>query len=308
MKSMVTKILDAMVQKHPDLLPMTERYVAWENAKPAALCMMGAFRVFQGVKKMGMVFEDKVQNSVFFYADMDEGGNDTLLYVRYVMECEKIAELEINTIRARGDAGFQYSPWEVDQIPEGWSKPIPEGQRATREELLEVASYIYTGKAETFPYPIAEDCFLMENGGLVKENPDYAKKMWGADADKLPKTSDGLVCIPGDVMPIVSVQGSRALVVDEEQGVIILWGVIDGCVTPYVESHETSSCFVPMPVVQMHIDSTLSPEKLAGKSTVKVQKATVLQAELFRFYGGKLHGQHRINQMQGIGARFPFDE
>ena len=307
MKKMVNTILEAMTTKNPEIRPMAEKYVAWENVKPAALCMMESFRVFSGVKKMGMIFEDKVQNSVFFYADMDEGGNDTLLYSRYVMDGDKISEIDINIIRSRGDAGFQYSPQEVDEIPEGWTKKIPDGERATREELLEVAGYIYTGKSDKFPYPIAEDCFLMENGGLVKENPDYAKSMWGEDADKLPKTKDGLVCIPGDVMPLISQQGSPALVVDEEQGVFGIWGTIDGAVAPYVESHETSSCFVPLEAVQMHIDKTLGGNKLDNKSTIRVQKATVLQAEFFRFYGGKLHGQHRFNQMQGIGARFPWD-
>lgn len=308
MKSMVNRILNAMTGHEPESLPMTETYIAWENVKAAALPMMACFRVFTGIKQLGLVFEDKVQNSVFFYANMDENGNDTLLYARYVLEEQKISELEVNMIRARGDAGFQYSPSEVKDIPEAWLKPIPEGQRCSRQELLEVADYIYTGKADKFPYPIADDCFLMENGGMVKENPDYAETMWGSDAAKLPKTKDGLVCIPGDVMPLVSKQPGRALVIDEEQGVICLWGTIDGYVVPYVESHETSSCFVPTEAVQMHMDKTLQGDKMNGKCLIKPQKATVLQTELFRFYGGELHGQHRINQIQAIGARFPWED
>lgn len=148
----------------------------------------------------------------------------------------------------------------------------------------------------------------MENGGMVKENPDYAEAMWGSDAAKLPRTKEGLVCIPGDVMPLVSQQPGRALVVDEEQGVICLWGTIDGYVVPYVESHETSSCFVPTEAVAMHMDNTLKGDKMKGKALIRPQKATVLQTELFRFYGGKLHGQHRLNQIQAIGARFPWED
>lgn len=308
MKEMVNRILNAMVAHEPESLPMADTYTAMENVKAAALPMMACFRVFTGIRQMGMVFADPVQNSVFFYADMDENGNDTLLYARYVMEEGRIAELEVNLIRARGDAGFQYSPNEVKDIPESWLKPIPEGQRCTRDELLAVADYIYTGKAKQFPYPIADDCFLMENGGMVKENPDYAEAMWGSDAAKLPRTKEGLVCIPGDVMPLVSQQPGRALVVDEEQGVICLWGTIDGYVVPYVESHETSSCFVPTEAVAMHMDNTLKGDKMKGKALIRPQKATVLQTELFRFYGGKLHGQHRLNQIQAIGARFLWED
>ena len=145
----------------------------------------------------------------------------------------------------------------------------------------------------------------MENGGLVKENKDYAVAMWGSAADDLPKFEGGLVAIPGDVMPLLSAQEQKIFVVDEEQGVFGMWGVIDGYVAPYIESHETSSCFVPTEVIGMHME-TITEEKKKGKCVLKEQPATVIQAEFFRFYGGELHGQHRFNTMQGPGARFPW--
>lgn len=307
MNKYVELVLNAMVNHTPESLPVTDRYTLLENYKPAALVMTESFRVFQGVKNMGLVFEDKVQNSIFFYANMDEGGNDTLVYNRIVTEDDKISLLELNIIRSRGDAGFMYLPQYCESdlaIDKGWTTPIPEGQKASREELERLASEIYTTKADVSKYVIAKDCFMMENGGLVRESPDYAATMWGAA--ELPDAGDGLVFIPGDIMPIVSKQDIKAWVIDEEQGIIGLWIIVDGYTAPYIEAHETSSCFVPAEVIGMHLEKTLTPEKFAGKRVLKEGPATTMAVEFLRYYGGEFHGQHRFSQAQAIGARYPW--
>lgn len=304
MNQYVKTLLDAMTSHSTEKLPLTDRYVLFENAKPAALNMTECFQVFRGVKQVGMVFEDKVQSSIFFYANMDEGGNDTLLYARIVTEGDKISLLEINIIRSRGDAGFIYLPGDVGNIPESWSKPIPEGEKAGRAELERLAAELYTAKADVSKYTVANDCFMLENGGLVRENPDYAASMWGSA--ELPDAGDGLVNIPGDIMPIVSKQETKAWVIDEEQGVIGIWLVVDGYTAPYIESHETGSCFVPSEVIDAHLQKTLTPEKYAGKRVIREGPATSLTIEFLRYYGGQFHGQHRFSQTQGIGGRFPW--
>ena len=307
MNKYVELVLNAMINHAPESLPMTDRYTLFENCKPAALIMTEAFRVFRGVKQMGLVFEDKVQNSIFFYADMDEGGNDTLIYARIVTEGQKISLLEFNFVRSRGGAGFMCLPEYCESdlaINKAWTTPIPEGQKATREELERLAGELYTTKADVSKYVIAKDCFMMENGGLVRENPGYAATMWGAT--KLPDAGNGLVFIPGDIMPIVSQQEIKSWVIDEDQGVIGLWLVVDGFTAPYIESTETSSCFVPSEVIEMHLKKTLTPEKFSGKQVLIEGRATTMTVEFLRYYGGEFHGQHRFSQALAPGARYPW--
>ena len=54
MKEMVNRILNAMVAHEPESLPMADTYTAMENVKAAALPMMACFRVFTGIRQMGM--------------------------------------------------------------------------------------------------------------------------------------------------------------------------------------------------------------------------------------------------------------
>ena len=303
LNSFVTMVLDGMTNKDPDRIAFASSYSLIENAKPAAPIMAECFRVFSGVKHMGLVFEDHVQNSIFFYAAMDEGGNDTLIYCRIVTKEEEISLLEVNIIRSRGDAGFIFLPEEVENIPDGWTRPIPDGEKASREELEKLASELFTPQM-AFDYPMSEDSQMMENGGKVPESLEYLDKM-GADTSNLEPAGEGLAYTPAHIIPVRPDQPPKAWVIDEDQGVIGLWCAVDGYVAPYVEPHETSSCFVPDIMIAPHMQ-TITEEKRQGKKILNQGKATSLTVEFLRYYGGKFHGQHRFSQTQGAGARFPW--
>jgi hypothetical protein len=91
---------------------------------------------------------------------------------------------------------------------------------------------------------------------------------------------------------------SRVLVVDEEKGVVVSAGIIQGYVCPYVVEKETGSCFVPEEMVMQH-RKTLDPKMFEGKQVLKQMPACAATVEIVRFHSGKLQGSHRYMHLQG---------
>ncbi len=306
MKKYVDLLLEA-VQKHdPQILPLTKAYKSTENLRPSALIMMDCFRTITKVNAIGQIFEDKVLNNVFFYANVSEAGNHTLFYGRLKIHEDKISELDLNLLRSRGQAGFMYNVDEVGNLPSGWTDEIPEGQKASRKELEEVASHIYSGE-KSFPYPFALDCYTMENGGVVMEDPDYASSMFSDECDPAADEKKELIKLPGMIPPLTPVLPAKCLLIDEAQGVIGIWATMDGFAAPYISNHEVSSCFVPADIVQVHRE-TLPKDKMQDYCLMTELPASCITVELFRYYGGAVHGQHRFTQLQGAGARSVWEQ
>lgn len=302
LKKYADLLLESMVARDPWMLPLADRYAATENSIPGSLNMMTAWRTTTGVRQTGQYACDEPAGQMFFTACLDEGGASAAFWARLKVEDERLTELELYSSRSRADSGFVMLADEMGKEPNGWTSPIPEGGKATREELSAVGRAIFDGQA---PAPEAtEDCLLMEVGGVVLEDPDYIDLLMTGEIHE--RESDEHVPIPAGLGPgRPSDPRARVVVIDEDQGIAVAIGVIPGFVSPYVVTKTTESCFVPAEMMAMH-RKTLRPEMLAGRTMLVEMPAVAVNCQMVRLHSGKLQGIHLFNKLVATGGGTPW--
>jgi len=302
MKEYADLLLRSMVARDPGMLPLADRYAATENSVAGSLNMMSFWRTVTGVKRMGQYIVDPVAGQMLVTANLDEGGSSTAFCGRLKIDGEKIGELELYNIRSRAEAGFVMLADEIGTVPEGWTSPIPPGQKATRAELLQLGKAIFD-KSLPAPEP-SPDCLLMEAGGIVFEDPYYVDLLF--DGEAKPRTSYEKVSIVAGLGPDrPSDPNARVVVIDEEQGIVVAIGLVPGFVSPYVVPSTTESCFVPTPMIAMH-HRTLDPEMMKGRQLLTEMPAVGVSVQLVRMHSGRLQGLHMYNVLQGPGGGSPW--
>jgi hypothetical protein len=291
-----------MVARDPWTLPLAGRYTATENSIAASLNMMNAWNRVTGVKKVGQYLVDEPAGQVLVTANVDEGGMSTLFYGRLKIENELITELELYSSQARGGSGFVMLADEIGTLPAGWTSPIPEGQRATREELLQLGKAIFD---DSLPAPDpSPDCVLMECGGVVYEDPEYVDLLFSGEIQ--PRESFEMVTMIAGLGPgRPSDPDARVVAVDEDQGIVVAVGVIPGFVTPYVVRNATESCFVPAAMIDMH-NRTLRPEMFPGRHVLLEMPAVAVNVQMVRMHSGKLQGMQLFNNLVAPGGTSPW--
>lgn len=307
MKKYIDLMFDSMIKHDSSLLPMTPRYKATENGKPAALCHMTCWRTITAVDVIGQIAVDKVRNTVMTVASVMEGDKPSTFVGRLKIEGDKVSEIELFLIRSRCEAGFWFEPEGFHKQPHGWTDPIPESGKASRETLEGLAAAVFDDSISTDPYPAADDCYLMELGGVVMESSDYTESL-ASDMDIDNQVNDSSAKtttrepINFGLMPgRPSDTKNRVLVVDEEQGIVAAFGVVPGIDFPYIVSDETSSAFVPEQMAEMHM-KTLDESKYEGKNVMVEMKATSLTISMHRFYNGKMYGFHQFTNIVPYGS------
>lgn len=166
MKKYVMSLINAMLRKDPSILPLEKTYWAFENGRPAALCMMQSFHVFSGLNAMGEIYEDRKQGITFFYANMAEGNHDSVFYGSIEIKHERIQGIELTILRSRADTGFAFYPKEIGIAGTEWTRPICDNEKASRKEQEALAAKLYKGEDLT-SYVFDDTCLLMENGGCL---------------------------------------------------------------------------------------------------------------------------------------------
>lgn len=306
MKKYVDLLFKSMTERNSKLLPLTDTYVATENSQGAALPMMSFWRTVTGLNFIGQIIEDKQEGQVFITANLDESGMPSVFFGRLKIENEKISELELYIDRSRADSGFVLLPEEMDKLPRGWTSPIPADGRATRAELETVGRAIFDISSGV-EYEADADCILMEIGGIVYEDPEYLDNLRSEENSGNKSASTALVTIPAGLWPMRPTDpNARVITVDEEQAIVVAAAVIDGYVCPYVVPGETGSCFVPACMIEMH-RNTVDLEKLKGKQVISEIPASAVTMEVLRFHSGKVQGMHRYINLQGPGAKTPWN-
>jgi hypothetical protein len=302
LKKYADLLLESLVARDPWTLPLADSYAATENSIAGSLNMMTAWRTTTGVKKMGQCACDEVAGQIFFTACLDEGGASVAFWARLKVEDEKLTELELYSSRSRAESGFVMLADEIGTEPAGWTSPIPEGGKATREELLAVGKAIFDGAA---PAPEATpDCLLMELGGVVLEDPDYIDLLMTGEIHE--RESDEHVPIPAGLGPgRPSDPKARVVVIDEEQGIAVAIGVIPGFISPYVVTKTTETCFVPAQMIEMHY-KTLRPEMFPGRKIPVEMPAVAVNCQLVRLHSGTLQGIHLFNRLVAPGGGTPW--
>jgi hypothetical protein len=295
-------LLKSMVAHDPWMLPLADRYAATENSVAGSLNMMSLWQTVTGVKRVGQCLVDPVEGQVLVTANLDEGGSSTVFCGRLKIVGDKITELELYNLRCRASAGFVMLADDIGTLPTGWTSPIPQGQKATREEMYQLGRAIFDDSL-TAP-EASSDSILMEAGGVVYEDPDYLDLLFSGE--KRPRTSNETVTIPAGLMPgRPSDPNARVVLVDEDQGVVVAIGVVPGFVSPYVIPGATESCFVPAAMIDMHY-RTLDADMFKNRQVLVEMPAVAVTIELARFHSGKIQGLHMFSNLMGPGGGTPW--
>lgn len=308
MKNFVDAFIKSINEHDPNLLPMADRYYATENGVPSALMMMETYRLIEKVSAIGTIAEDPERNTAYVELAVSFGYKDVILGARLTGEEDKISEVEITIYHSRNDVGFWYAVEDIEKWEPIWDAIVPEEQRADRATLEKFARAIFDNTMDGSEFPPAETCQLMESGGLVYENVEYAKILSpNPDALVVP---EGVIRIPmgfglGPVRPFG--EGMRIFCVDEEKGLVVVNACMDGYVSPYIVSDETSTCFVPMGMIDFHRKS-LTPEKFEGQKACKDMYASGENTTIAKFYDGKIQYITQNVKLRPYGCKAPWRE
>lgn len=302
MQNIIDVFVKSIETQNSDLLPLASSYKATENGTPSALCHMEAYRLLDKVNCVGTSAYDPFRNTIYLVINAAEGSSDVVLSTRLKLAEEKITEIELVIYRSRSDTGFWFGPQEVEKHQPKWDYVVPKEQRASREELEQLAKVLYDNTLDGGAYDRDDECVLMETGGVVMENAGYNRLITPDLPEDFPE---------GDVrLPIPFGIGShrpmgddvRVFAIDEEKGLVAVVGYVDGVVSPYVVSDETSSCFVPMPMIGTHRKSLL-PELCNDKNLVEEMKATGETITIVKYYNNKLYLVTQNIKMKSYGSR-----
>jgi hypothetical protein len=308
LKGFTDQVLKSMVDHNPTALPLSKSYAATENSQPSSLNMMSLWRTVTGIKQTGQHIIDTQSGQIFFSAVVDESGMPSIFLGRLKIENRSISELELYINRSRADSGFLFQPESLGKVPDSWTAPIPQGKKATREELLAVGRSIFD---TSLPAPeVCSDCIFMEMGGIVYEDPDYLKAVDPYGDPKEEKSVEKkLVTIPCGLIPTrPGDPNARVAVIDEEQGIVISFGVVNGMVSPYLLKTVTETCFVPDSMIAQHREylKGLNQEDLKDRNILREMPASVNTIEMIRFHSNQVQGMHRLMNLQGPGAGSPW--
>lgn len=309
LQGFVDQTLASMIAHDAGSLPLAQEYLATKNSAPSAPGLMVVWRTASAAKNRYYVI-DPVSQQVFFISTLSEGSIDVLLYGRLKIRNAHISELELYTIRSRGQGGFQFSADGAANFPKAWTEAIAPERRPSRAELLRVGRSIFD---TAVPAPeMGNACVIMEDGKIVGENRDVAESVAPTSGGSSPQpatNADGTVQIPCGAPPIRPTDSrARTTIIDEEQGVVVSLAVVHGMVEPYVITNPTESAFVPNSLLQPYTD-LLKSQLASGKyhaPALRATPATQSVAELHRFYDGKLQGLMMLHSTGAPGSHSPW--
>jgi hypothetical protein len=309
LKGFAEQVVTSIITHNPATLPLAQEYLATENSAPSTPGLMVVWRTANAAKNRYYVIDPTTQQ-VFLIATLSEGPSDALLYGRIKVRKAHISELELYTLRSRGQGGFQFSADGAANFPKAWTDVISSERRATRAELLQAGRSIFD---ISVPAPdIGAACVIMEDGKIVGENRDVARSVAPTDSGNSPPpalNADGTVQIPCGNPPIRPTdRKARTTIVDEEQGIVVSLAIVHGMVEPYVITNPTESAFVPNSLLKPYLD-LLKTQLASGKfnaPALRATPATQSVAELHRIYDGKLQGLMMLHSTGAPGSHSPW--
>jgi hypothetical protein len=167
LQALADDYLAALAAHHPEGLPLASDVKATENGEevePGEGLWQSA-----GEARFTRTVVDPERCGTHTQAVLDDGGQEAIFGVRLQLADGEISEVE-TYVTHEGDY-FLFSPdglAESDQV-EGpittWDEPVPEEQRATRQELADIAdSYFESFGPAGYVAPMRQDCWRWENG------------------------------------------------------------------------------------------------------------------------------------------------
>lgn len=319
---LLDQTLASMAKHDPSSLPLAHRYRLTVDNIPSGVVMATPWRTITGYRKPGpgQYAVDTTQQEVAFLVLVQEGRMPATLAGRLKVDDGKVSELELFLGRSKSDSGMQFAPQDLLKLPRAWTVPVPAGtRRATRAELTQF------GMGDNSSLKgAAEECAMMENGHVVSDYvsveawlhmapPDVAAESVEEMRRKNEAAHGGPIqfgCTPDSA---VHADKQRRVVVDEEQGVVATFALVNGMVVPNFlpppgPNPEYPTAFVPYFAkddLAWRIETAKNPP--ADASAFAEPMPAVLQVMLLvRIYDGKLQGLNRYMQAQPVGGGSPW--
>ena len=301
MKTFADQLLASMIAHEPYSLPLAPRYKATENGVPGALNMMSSWRIIQDLNKMGQLIEDPERGILFFTANVKVSNLPSLFWARLQITDGLITELEMFLCHSRGEGGFVHNPDQIGNLPKGWIEPLPETGVATRAELEHLAEAIFNSSLEG--PPPADYSILMEQGGVVHEDPDYLSLLASGEMSELPVGSDEETMSGMGLFPFRPHSDfARVIAVDETQGIAVSAATVWGYVSEHVTRRSgAQSAFVPDAMMENHL-KTIVPEWMEGLSVMTQMRAACISFQMFRLHSGVIQGMQMLNYVVPVAG------
>ena len=230
LESLVNQYLDAVLTHDPKTLPLSAdvKYTEQEQIMSVG---DGFWKTVAGRGNYNHYFADPVAGQVGWMGTMREKGGLLLMTVRLRVQLGRITEIETSQFRAGGGGPNNIAAMDNLKQPEAlWLQPIPPAQRASRQQLVNIANAYFEGVQKNDGkgfYPFTDDCDRIENGshttntsaapGARTTTPNF--DYMGSSCKK--QLESGYLGI------VNSIHHRRFPLIDEERGIVWTNGVFD---------------------------------------------------------------------------------
>src|SRR5690606_23508634 len=154
--------LDAVANRQPSRVPLAPTVLYTEHgvrlAIGDALCATA-----DALGENKLTFTDPEANGIHLYAGIVEAAPPSIHAARLKVEDRHITEIETTVVRRNADDPAM-ARFAVDRPI--WFEPVPEGQRVSREALIDIADSYFEGitQARGDITPFDDACTRFENG------------------------------------------------------------------------------------------------------------------------------------------------
>jgi hypothetical protein len=220
--ALLEQYLAALRARSPDLVPWAEDAKTTEN-NVALHIGDGLWGSVTGLGEYQLRFADVQLGSVGFHGVIEESGSRSPFAMRLKASGERITEVETIVARAR-DSGVPFVTAELADRP-SFNEIVSAELRSSRAQLLAIANgYFDTLQRNdgTLHVQFEDSCNRRENGTQTTNNPQASEK-YGFIM--------GLACAEQFKLGYYRfddrLRSRRALVIDEERGLIMMAAFID---------------------------------------------------------------------------------
>lgn len=227
LESLIDDYLAAVIARDPSRLPLAREVIYTENKKTVELGE-GFWQTATARGSYDHYFADTDMGQAGWMGTMREGDTLLLMALRLRVQLGRITEIETSYFRPGGGGPNDIQAMENRGSPESlWLEPIPQDERMTRNELIEIANAYFAGVENNDGkgfYPFTDDCDRIENGAHTTNVPSGRPTPGGFDymgEDCKGQLESGYLAI------VTEIHNRRFPLVDVERGVVFAYCIFD---------------------------------------------------------------------------------
>ena len=280
LERLVDAYLAAVVAHDPTTLPLSADVKYTENEQLLRVGD-GFWQTATGIGNYKHYFADPVTGQAAWMGTMKERDTPLLMALRLRVQLGRITEIETSYFRPGGGGPNDIAGMDARGSPEPlWLATIPAAERASRNELIEIANAYFEGVQRNDGkgfYPFTDDCDRIENGARTTNNPTGPTTPGGFNymaLDCKAQLESGYLAV------VTEVHQRRYPLVDEERGVVWSNAIFDLGGT--------------VKTIRLTNGETVDMSAFAGRAS------SIEIAEAFKIENGK------IRRIEMIGGSVPF--